>query len=228
MSRTTRQMTGEIGLPPHPKARTIIRTDDATRVPLQLRPDDHDKPRAVSADTRLRTDDAISKRSDASGIETPTPDDASTPIRADLLTIDETFELFQRKVTDAQQDTQNALAGSEDVSEAVRPKLTLDLGHSKIARLPETVVDLIKIEVERLSLSHNQIWHIPLRFAECSQLRYLNIRTNVFREIPRGVRSPTRWLLQSPTDTISFSCTNCRFWRFLTSAVTRFERSRTK
>ena len=69
----------------------------------------------------------------------------------------------------------------------MRPKLTLDLGHSKIARLPENVVDIIKAEVERLSLSHNQIWHIPLRFAECSQLRYLNIRTNVFREIPRGV-----------------------------------------
>ena len=104
-----------------------------------------------------------------------------------LLSLDETTELFRSKVEDARQDTEHALAGNEDVSEAVRPKLTLDLGHSKIARLPENVVDIIKAEVERLSLSHNQIWHIPLRFAECSQLRYLNIRTNVFREIPRGV-----------------------------------------
>lgn len=180
MSTTTRQMTGETGLPAHGMARTILRTDDTTRVPSSLRPDDHEKPRASSADTRLRTDMAKMKRPDNSGIETPIPED--------LLTLDETIELFRRKVTDAQQDTQNALAGSEDVSEAVRPKLTLDLGHSKIARLPETVVDLIRVEVERLSLSHNQIWYIPLRFAECSQLRYLNIRTNVFREIPRGVR----------------------------------------
>jgi hypothetical protein len=192
MSTTTRQMTGEIGLPAHPKARTILRTDDATRAPFSLRPDDHEKPRASSADTRLRTDVAMSKKPEISGNDTPTPDDAFTMVKTDLLTLDETIELFERKVTDAQQDTQNALAGSEDVSEAVRPKLTLDLGHSKIARLPETVVDLIKVEVERLSLSHNQIWHIPLRFAECSQLRYLNIRTNVFREIPRGVRSHAR------------------------------------
>ena len=83
------------------------------------------------------------------------------------------------------------------MSETVRPKLTLDLGHSKIARLPETVVDLIKVEVERLSLSHNQIWYIPLRFSECSRLRYLNIRTNVFREIPRGVRSHIWQLVDS-------------------------------
>lgn len=181
-------MTGEVGLPAHPKARTILRTDDATRVLPPLRSDDPDKPRALSADTRLRTDVAASHRADSSAIDTPTPDDPLGPIRVDLLTLEETFDLFQRKLVDARQDTQNALAGSEDVSEAVRPKLTLDLGHSKIDRLPEAVVDLIKIEVERLSLSHNQIWHIPPRFAECLQLRYLNIRVNVFRELPRGVR----------------------------------------
>src|SRR6266511_1619572 len=39
----------------------------------------------------------------------------------------------------------------------------------------------------RLSLSHNQIWHLPYRFAECSQLRYLNVRANVFREFPKAV-----------------------------------------
>lgn len=179
-------------MPAHAMARTMLRTDDATRVPLALRPDDHDKPRAASADTRLRTANVANvpvKRSETPGTETPTPDDTLNSVKPDLLTLEETVELFRRKVADAQQDTKNALAGSEDVNEAVRPKLTLDLGHSRIARLPETVVDLIKAEVERLSLSHNQIWHIPLRFAECSQLHYLNIRTNVFREIPRGVRS---------------------------------------
>lgn len=169
-------------------ARTILRSDDATRIPSSsLRPDDHKKPRASSADTRLRMDIGTTKRADIPETETPTLEDAVNPLKPDLLTLEETIELFRNKVTDAQQDTHNSLGGSEDVNEAVRPKLTLDLGHSKIARLPETVVDLIKIEVERLSLSHNQIWHIPLRFAECSQLRYLNIRTNVFREIPRGV-----------------------------------------
>jgi hypothetical protein len=189
MSATISQMTSEIGLSANSMARTILRTDDPTRVPISLRPGDHhERPRASSADTRLRTDiAATSRRTDTTGSDTPIPEDTLASVKLELLTLDETIELFQRKIADAQQDTQNALAGSEDVNDAVRPKLTLDLGHSKIARLPEAVVDLIKVEVERLSLSHNQIWHIPLRFAECSQLRYLNIRTNVFREIPRGV-----------------------------------------
>lgn len=186
-------MTGEIGLPAHAMARTILRTDEATRVPLPLRPDDHER---------------------ISQAETMTPDDILTPGRADPLSLEETVELFRRKVTDAQQDTRTAFAGSENVSEAVRPKLTLDMGHSKIARLPETVVDLIKVEVERLSLSHNQIWHIPLRFAECSQLRYLNIRTNVFREIPRGVRLYLCVIFTLLT--LNPSCTNYHSWRFST------------
>jgi hypothetical protein len=223
MSTTTRQMTTEIGRPSHPMARTVLRTDDPTRVPLALRSDDHEKPRASSADTRLRTDIPPSKRTDNADADTPNRDGATTPVKPDLLTLEETIELFRQKVTDAQQDTQNALAGSEDVSDVVRPKLTLDLGHSKIARLPESVVDLIKIEVERLSLSHNQIWHIPLRFADCSQLRYLNIRTNVFREIPRGVRLDpltSLFLLIAP-----ISCTSYHFWRFSTSVATRFAKS---
>lgn len=180
-------MTVETGISTYQMARTVLRTDDATRIPFALRPDHHEKPRASSADTRLRTDIAMSRRSNNFSTDTPTTEDAVAPVKADLLTPEETIELFQKKVIDGRQDTENAMAGGENVNEAIRPKLTLDLGHSRIARLPETVVDLIKIEVERLSLSHNQIWHIPPRFAECSQLRYLNIRTNVFREIPRGV-----------------------------------------
>jgi hypothetical protein len=31
----------------------------------------------------------------------------------------------------------------------VKPKLTIDLGHSNISRIPEPVVDAIKDEVER-------------------------------------------------------------------------------
>jgi hypothetical protein len=101
------------------------------------------------------------------------------------LTLEETTELFRKTLEEARQNTVDGLPDNEEA--AFRPKLTLDLGHSKIPRVPENVVDLIKSEVERLSLSHNQIWHIPLRFAECSQLRYLNIRTCMFREIPRSV-----------------------------------------
>ncbi|KAJ5326038.1 uncharacterized protein N7506_009140 [Penicillium brevicompactum] len=103
------------------------------------------------------------------------------------LTPEETIELARTAVESGIQDTKRSLAGSEAVTDVVKPKLTIDLGHSNIIRIPEPVVDLIKDEVERLSLSNNQIFHIPYRFAECSHLRYLNIRANNFREFPKGV-----------------------------------------
>ena len=179
----------------NPMPRTALRPDDLARLPRDFRLDNRDRPRAASEDRRFKGETRFPPRS-------MTPVDDSPPRENGAITsedskgekpplsLDETFELFKRKIEAARQETKKALEGSEDVSEDVRPKLTLDLGHSRIQRLPETVVDLIKLEVERLSLSHNQIWFIPLRFSECSQLRYLNIRVNVFREIPRGVWSP--------------------------------------
>ncbi|KAK1143091.1 RAM signaling network component [Aspergillus melleus] len=103
------------------------------------------------------------------------------------LSPDETIELARRAVENGIQETKRSLAGSEAVRDVVKPKLTIDLGHSNIIRIPEAVVDAIKDEVERLSLSNNQLFHIPYRFAECSHLRYLNIRSNNFREFPKGV-----------------------------------------
>jgi hypothetical protein len=182
----------EFGPSSNPMPRTILRPDDAVRLPRPFRIDNHDRPRAASEDARIKGDHSHATVAGVFGDGSPSQDNGTTTSRVTkseptLLSLEETTELFRRKVEDARQDTEHALAGNEDVSEVVRPKLTLDLGHSKIARLPENVVDIIKAEVERLSLSHNQIWHIPLRFAECSQLRYLNIRSNVFREIPRGI-----------------------------------------
>lgn len=172
-------------------SRTMLRPDEAIRVPRSLRGDDHDRPRAASEDTRWKLDPVFSAAPVAPDDHPPRQDDQAdadpSKVGIPLLSLEETTQLFRSKVEDARQDTEHALDGSEEVSEAVKPKLTLDLGHSNIARLPESVVDLIKAEVERLSLSHNQIWHIPLRFSECSHLRYLNIKSNVFREIPRGV-----------------------------------------
>lgn len=44
---------------------------------------------------------------------------------------------------------QRSLAGNEKVGEAVRPKLTIDLSHQSIERVPEEVVEIIKVDVER-------------------------------------------------------------------------------
>lgn len=40
----------------------------------------------------------------------------------------------------------------------------------------------------RLALSHNQISSLPVRFSECTSLRYLNIRANQISEFPMPVR----------------------------------------
>jgi hypothetical protein len=65
------------------------------------------------------------------------------------LTPEETIELARTAVDSGIQDTKRSLAGSEAVTDVVKPKLTIDLGHSNIIRIPEPVVDLIKDEVER-------------------------------------------------------------------------------
>ena len=65
------------------------------------------------------------------------------------LTHEETIELAKRAVESGIQDTKRSLAGSEAVTDVVKPKLTIDLGHSHIVRIPEPVVDIIKDEVER-------------------------------------------------------------------------------
>ncbi|KAF7713195.1 Uncharacterized protein PECH_001691 [Penicillium ucsense] len=103
------------------------------------------------------------------------------------LSAEDTIELARHAVEIGIQDTKRSLAGSEAVTDVVKPKLTIDLGHSHIVRIPEPVVDIVKDEVERLSLSNNHLFHIPYRFAECSHLRYLNIRANHFREFPKGI-----------------------------------------
>ena len=66
-----------------------------------------------------------------------------------MLSQEETLELARRAVKDGIQETKRSLAGNEAVTDVVKPKLTIDLGHSNIVRIPEAVVDLIKDEVER-------------------------------------------------------------------------------
>ncbi|KAH6688548.1 RAM signaling pathway protein-domain-containing protein [Plectosphaerella plurivora] len=83
---------------------------------------------------------------------------------------------------------QNALLDNEQQSAAVnsdlKPGVTIDLSRKGIQKLPEEVVDIIKNELERLALSHNQLASFPARFAECTSLRYLNVRNNQIREFP--------------------------------------------
>ena len=81
--------------------------------------------------------------------ETP-PQSKKPAATSRFLTHDETITLARRKVENGLQETRRSLAGSEAVDDVVRPKLTIDLGHSNIDRIPEAVVDIIKDEVARL------------------------------------------------------------------------------
>ncbi|KAF2635102.1 cell morphogenesis protein-like protein Sog2 [Massarina eburnea CBS 473.64] len=72
-----------------------------------------------------------------------------------------------------------------------QPGITIDLGHKGIVRLPDEVIDVIRIEIERLALSHNLLSTLPNRLIECKRLRYLNVRYNLIREIPDAILQMT-------------------------------------
>ncbi|KAF4632314.1 hypothetical protein G7Y89_g5812 [Cudoniella acicularis] len=92
--------------------------------------------------------------------------------------------LAREAMKTAVEDNQKKAAEASGVSNELKPGVTIDLSHKQIQKFPEEVVDIIKNELERLALSHNQISTFPSRFAECTSLRYLNVRNNVIREFP--------------------------------------------
>ncbi|PKY02185.1 cell morphogenesis protein Sog2 [Aspergillus campestris IBT 28561] len=177
---------------------TMVRPEDTLRMPRSYHGDLEEngarrmpEPTAASSSSSSINTEGLSRSEDEATLVNGSMGDhrstASTSAGPRLRSPEETIELARRAVENGIQETKRSLAGSEAVSDVVKPKLTIDLGHSSIVRLPEAVVDIIKDEVERLSLSHNHLFHIPYRFAECSHLKYLNIRSNNFREFPKGV-----------------------------------------
>ncbi|KAL4809023.1 RAM signaling pathway protein-domain-containing protein [Aspergillus unguis] len=173
---------------------TMLRPEDTLRMPRSYRDMEEDtsrhtpEPPALASSSSSNTEVSVKSEDDAILVNESTGETGSKPARSrEPLTPDETIQLARRAVENGIQETKRSLAGSEAVGDVVKPKLTIDLGHSNISRIPEPVVDAIKDEVERLSLWNNQLVHIPYRFAECSHLRYLNVRSNNFREFPKGV-----------------------------------------
>ncbi|KAG6359821.1 hypothetical protein INS49_010874 [Diaporthe citri] len=84
----------------------------------------------------------------------------------------------------AVEENQSQVAEASAVSSELKPGVTVNLSHKNIQKLPEEVVDVIKDQLERLALSHNKISSFPARFAECTLLRYLNVRNNRISEFP--------------------------------------------
>ncbi|KAL2867925.1 putative cell morphogenesis protein Sog2 [Aspergillus lucknowensis] len=176
---------------------TMVRPEDTLRMRRSYRDAEEDgsrqtpEPIALSSSSSSNTEGSIKSEDEITLVNGSVGDSSTITTKSisgpRLLSQEETIELARRAVENGIQETKRSLAGSEAVSDVVKPKLTIDLGHSNISRIPEPVVDTIKDEVERLSLSNNHLFHIPYRFAECSHLRYLNIRANNFREFPKGV-----------------------------------------
>ncbi|KIW32205.1 uncharacterized protein PV07_03765 [Cladophialophora immunda] len=100
---------------------------------------------------------------------------------------DQIIERLRTKIADARQKTEHIASSSKGTNNVFRLNLTIDLGHLNMTTVPEAVVELIKENVKRLSLSNNGIRDIPARISECSHLRYLNLRKNILREIPQAV-----------------------------------------
>ncbi|KAM5377378.1 hypothetical protein ACJZ2D_005059 [Fusarium nematophilum] len=81
-------------------------------------------------------------------------------------------------------ESENKAAEAGAVGTGLKTGVTIDLSRKGIQKLPEEVVDIVKGELERLALSHNQLSTLPPRFSECTSLRYLNIRGNQIKEFP--------------------------------------------
>lgn len=136
---------------------TMTRPEDTIKIPRSYRGDtgeDYENkevsepgspPLDLNIDTPTKVEDDTANLNGSAG-------DRSSGTKQgapQLLSPEEVIDLARRSVDNGIQDTKCSLAGNEAVSDVVKPKLTIDLGHSNIGRVPETVVDIIKDEVER-------------------------------------------------------------------------------
>lgn len=141
---------------------TMVRPEDTLRMPRSYRDlEEEDTSRHVpeptapssSSSSTSNTEGSIKSEDEAALVNASVDDTGSKPAKSAggprALTAEETIQLARRAVDNGIQETKRSLAGSEAVGDVVKPKLTIDLGHSNIDRIPEPVVDVIKDEVER-------------------------------------------------------------------------------
>ncbi|KAF1960201.1 cell morphogenesis protein-like protein Sog2 [Byssothecium circinans] len=110
-----------------------------------------------------------------------------------VLSDEEVVALARAAFSQSRQDITHRAQADAGAREQLQqqPGITIDLGHKGIARLPDEVIDVIRVEIERLALSHNLLNTLPSRIIECKRLRYLNVRYNTMREIPEAILQMT-------------------------------------
>ncbi|KAI9734763.1 MAG: RAM signaling network component [Claussenomyces sp. TS43310] len=119
------------------------------------------------------------------GPMTTAPQESGVPSSTQIpISAGQVIALAREAMHNALEENQKKAAETSGVSNELKPGVTIDLSNKNIHKFPDEVVDIIKVELERLALSHNLISTFPARFSECNSLRYLNVRNNVIREFP--------------------------------------------
>lgn len=135
---------------------TMVRSEDTIREPRSFYGDSDEDNAAEMSESNApsldsNSDEPTDHEDDTTALNaSPSDDGSSSKYRVpQSLPPEEVIELARRSVDNGIQETKRSMAGNEAVSDVVKPKLTIDLGHSNIGRVPEAVVDIIKDEVER-------------------------------------------------------------------------------
>ena len=116
------------------------------------------------------------------------PPNSNGPIQDNRLAVsqnlrpEDTVGIFQDALETARQGL--SLSENEKYGGAMKDRLLINLQYRGLRDLPPGVIDLIREDVDRLKLSHNQIYQVPPQIDQCIHLRYLNIRNNDLTEFP--------------------------------------------
>ncbi|KAH7321009.1 putative cell morphogenesis protein Sog2 [Stachybotrys elegans] len=119
-------------------------------------------------------------------LRTTTTSSSSTLTASKAMPASQVISLAREAMRQALENESQA-ADAAAVTSGLKTGVTIDLSRKNIQKLPEEVVDIVKNELERLALSHNQLTTLPARFSECTSLRYLNIRGNQLKEFPMAL-----------------------------------------
>lgn len=125
---------------------TMSRTDDIIRTVRPYRGEVIDDNKEIAYPSALAISNAVQPPVRE---EIPSQPSNRSGVNTKVLTEEETIELARQAVDNGLEETIRSLAGTEAVDDMVRPKLTIDLGHSNVGSIPESLVDIIKDEVAR-------------------------------------------------------------------------------
>ncbi|KAF2800470.1 hypothetical protein K505DRAFT_331692 [Melanomma pulvis-pyrius CBS 109.77] len=88
--------------------------------------------------------------------------------------------------TSVKRQMQAKMKEAENAGETA-PLIAIDLNNLAIEYLPDLLVEILRSNLETLSISRNLLTELPENIAACYQLRSLDLRSNKFTTIPHAV-----------------------------------------